>query len=186
MTGDSLPFALDASIPDPSRSSALVNIQCTIRDGIGRVDYTYQTGRLINSGPTFTQELDATVQEESILRHPDIRNLLDTYANGCVGGMPKWLPMYNGYINPMGNVQTFYSPSAVYSVRSASTDCSIINISKVGYIATATSSQGSLPSCGSRSWLNAGYEIEQTGDQYLITEKFLLSGPSGWNTDIYS
>lgn len=193
-----LPFALDSSIPDPGDAMALVNINCTIRDGLGRVDYLYQAGRRLSYGAEWDEKLEGSLSEEPITAHPDIGDLLDDYAAKppLRGGMVNWLEEldFSGakIPNPLSGIQDFYSPAAIYRV-SKSYDLSSVpqlSLGDVGWIATS-SLKGSLPSLqttssgSGRNWLYGGFSVMQTGYEYQVSQLYILSGIGGWNPDIY-
>ena len=215
MAGSQFP-AIMSDIPWPSYPAGLSGIMATHENGLYRVDYTFQTtpnqagSRMSNefsgiAGSNETYELMGSLTQEPITSHPKIGTMLSLYANpGRVkDGKVLWketLPNggTNGTdrdgnaitnANPFANVDSYLEVGATFTASKTVNYRGLnLNLHDVGKIATS-SIIGTLPPApqdDGRNWLYAGCSMQQRGYAYTYTVKYLLSGPGGWNRDIYT
>ena len=144
----------------------------------------------IYGSPQPIYEIDMRTSEEPIESHP----LFDTFAypEGTNGSKfdadGQFLGFYpvvnetNEITNPAWvGVRGFLSPGTVWKKRYV-TNLRPTDIGAVGSIDTP---EGNPPSYGGRNWLYNGLTWEQRGLTYTVTKEWLLSGPLGWNSEIY-
>ena len=80
-------------------------------------------------------------------------------------------------------VTSFYSPQIVLQARYKVTDPGTINYQKACTIA-APPGPFESPS-GKFNWLCMGTSVEGSGKEWQVTDSYMLSGPDGWDEDIY-
>lgn len=201
------PAAVTGTPPSPGFAMALTSMNAVVSDGIMRIDWTFHSGGGgYGAGDADrTIELNGSVTSDPITSHPKIGTLIANYANGMREGKVLWKPTIAGSttvgfdkitgdtasnINPLSNVDSYYAPGGTYqytkSYVAAATPVAK-NLSLVGKIVTATSDGTFLPTWQGdyRNWLHGGFTMEQSGNRYVVSEKYLLSGLGGWNREIY-
>lgn len=206
--------AITRDIPWPVYATGLSGIMATYRDGLYQVDYTFKTIPSVPSfgseepigGPQGeTYELAGSLSQEPIVSHPKIGEMLSLYAKpGRVkDGKVLWKEtLEKGGINgtdldgnaitnanPFANVDSYLEVGGTFSASKTTNYRGLnLNLPGVGKIATS-SVIGRLPPApkgDGRNWLYAGCSMQQRGYAYTYTVKYLLSGPGGWNRDIYT
>ncbi len=80
-------------------------------------------------------------------------------------------------------VTSFYSPQIVLQARYKVTDPGTINYQKACTIA-APPGPFESPS-GKFNWMSMGTSVEGSGKEWQVTDTYMLSGPDGWDEDIY-
>lgn len=130
-----------------------------------------------------TTDLAVTLRQEPIETHPDFESVIggtkddpkndakfdsDGLFKGFGSGSSKF--GVTDYLTPGGQYRR------VYLTRTPPTN------GNVGSIATPT---GAPDFGGSYTWLDAGLSWTRQGGYYRVSEEYLLSGPKGWDDDIY-
>jgi hypothetical protein len=195
-----------AITPVPSFAGGLTNIMANWEDGLCRVDYTFQSlpisGSQIAAAVEDTYDLQSALTEEPITSHKKIASLRRSYAEGFKDGKVLWYQTLqsggtNGTdrdgnavsnLNPFANVDSYLEATATYTISKTFPYRGVdLSLSRIGKIASSTPF-GALPSTGTdqRNWLYAGATMAQRGSSYTYSIKYLLSGPGGWNSEIYS
>lgn len=81
-------------------------------------------------------------------------------------------------------VTSFYSPQVTLQVRYKVKDPAAISYLKCCTIADPP---GPFKSPGKKfTWLCLGTSVEGAGKEWQVTDSYMLSGPDGWDKDIYS
>ena len=194
--------------PSPGGAMALTGMNAVATDGVMRIDWTFHSGGggySNGNAEDRTIELNGSVAADPITSHPKIGYLLANYANDMRDGKVLWKPTIAGSttvgfdkntgqvvsnINPLSNVDSYYAPGATYQyTKSYEAGAAPVarNLSLVGTIVTSTSDGTTLPVWQGdyRNWLHGGFTMEQSGNRYVVSEKYLLSGLGGWNRYIY-
>lgn len=203
------PFpSITSNIPWPDFGVGLTGIMASYQDGFYRVDYTFQTVPVSGGGGPIqdeTYELAGSLTQEPITSHPKIGTMLSLYAKpGRVkDGKVLWKEtLENGgtngtdldgnaitNANPFANVDSYLEVGATFSASKTVAYRGLnLNLPGIGKIATS-SPIGTLPTPpgqDGRNWLYAGCSMQQRGYAYTYTVKYLLSGPGGWNREIYT
>jgi hypothetical protein len=194
----------------PDSADGLAAIMASWEDGLCKVEYTFQGlpsagggGGSAGSSVDETYELQAALTQEPITSHHKIGLLRKEYAEGFKDSKVLWTQTlasggtngtdrdgnYVSNLNPFANVDSYLEATATYTISKTYPYQGIdLRISKVGKIASAPVF-GEFPSSGTnekRNWLYAGAAMTQRGNSYTYSIKYLLSGPGGWNPEIYS
>jgi hypothetical protein len=134
--------------------------------------------------PPPEEELVVSTGSAPISTHKDFASKLggtpSSPKNGAVfdenGIHIGWQPGSKYY-----GVESYLVPSVIYRRNYAS--YSRPSLHKVGTISTLSGA----PSAGAnRNWLITGLTWRRSGGYYSVTEESLLSGPRGWDRDIYN
>lgn len=163
-----------------------------------RVTYTYE-GFLL-SLPEAVYVLDTSLSEEPIELHPAFATFAGTPAsplNGAVfidpdtqqittdnarGVFKEFFATLSGSANPKAGVEAYLSPGATWQEISFA----VTRPSDLGSLGEIDNPSGSEPSLGSgRNWIYSGVSYTRRGGIYEIRKTWLLSGRSGWDSDIY-
>lgn len=170
-----------------------------------KVTLTFEgVGTLGTSGTvddTRVYSLEGTLATEPIETHEDFDTFGGTFnspnttngAHFADDGTGAFLGFYGGSVpsankNCKRGVTSYLAPALVYSenitVGHGSISSSRVSINKLGKIDSPPSSSV-LPEVGSRTWLLASVSVENVGSGARSTRSWRLSGPRGWDTDIY-
>jgi hypothetical protein len=156
-----------------------------------------------------TYEMVISMQEQPIETHPRfVSHLAGTSAvprNGAIfmdpstgtvstsnarGVFERFAPVLTGGgKNPKGGLESFLAPTVTYRENYVSGG----SPSSAGFGRVTSSVPGFAGFSGGRNWLNMGFTYQRRGSPsggsnvvYEISNEWLLSGPGGWDSDIYS
>jgi hypothetical protein len=198
-------------IPEDSPHSIVVGINRRYdRDGsMGIYTYTFE-GFLANHEVIYVYELEFSMAQEPIETHPNFEvfepkygpyNPLDrvwprvaTAQQAQAAGLPGTGQNASQTVtNPMFGTTSFFSPGATF--RKSYTDTTIAETDLTG-IGTISQPDGLkdfnkefsdwVENQSKRNWLKLAPKINKRGGAYQVVLEWLLSGPRGWNEDIYS
>jgi hypothetical protein len=141
---------------------------------------------------------EGSFNQEPIQTHPDFKNLLTKYggsepAEGVVS-WPKELPnpptnrgfsntSNDGQRNPMHGVDSYLALGAVWTVTYVRKVIPTDLLDDVGCI--VENPPGHPPTPQGRNWLKLAPTGRKRGNVTQISERYMLSGRSGWVSDIY-
>lgn len=131
---------------------------------------------------TSKDELSSGLSEEPIETHPDFITVLAgtlghelNDAEFNADGSFKQFKLTSKY----AGVKSYKVPTVVYrSVRP--TNFAPADVGNVGVISSAP-----VAAPSGRNWLYAGKTWSRDGGVYTVNEEWILSGPRGWDSDIY-
>ena len=133
-------------------------------------------------------KLRAATNSEPIETHPKFANFA-TAGNGAIfeeGKFTGWESVIDGEANPFAGMKSWLVPGMVYEekwVRGKSSHEGR-EASKVGKVDDPPKSSARI-SIDGRDWLLLGVDVELVGDGSVMTRQWKLSGPSGWNPEVY-
>lgn len=159
-------------------------------------------------GESKSYSLDVNTNSEPIETHPDFRQWA---GQAVVGGgtNPQTGAIWDEdgaflgfaiekagedsdsiYADPnvdKAGVKSFLSPGVTYteSITNSDSRGSNVDLEKVGKIDTPTKSDVLPKIPSNRNWLLMGASVKEVGNGVAIDYKWKLSGPKGWNEDIY-
>jgi hypothetical protein len=157
-------------------------------------------GILNDTAPIY--ELTIGVSEEPLETHPKfVTNIAGTPSsplNGAVfldeqgrlttddavGIFDRFRSVAGGLRNIFAGISAYLSPAEVTWRQIYITKTRPSSVSDVGYIGSPVGSPPGLS--GSRNWLYTGLTYQQRGLCYAVTREWRASGPTGWNTTIYT
>ena len=142
-------------------------------------------------GEEFT--LDGTTSEDPIEAHDQLQMLIAKYKGkrGDDGKVVFPLTLeVNGQTerNPMHGVSSYLVPGLVWSKNYVSLSFGDSVVRGLGTIdSPPIGRQGQRPPslAGGRNWLKIRAKADWRGNIWKISESWLLSGPGGWNPDVY-
>jgi hypothetical protein len=198
-------------VPDDSPHSVVVGVNRRYdRDGsMGIYTYTFE-GFLANHEVIYVYELEFSMNQEPIETHPNFEvfepkfgpyNPLDrvwprvpTSRQAQAAGLPGGGDAASSTVtNPLFGTTSFLSPGATF--RKMYTDTSIAETDLDG-IGTIRQPDGLddfnkefsewVQNQSKRNWLKLAPKINKRGGAYQVILEWLLSGPRGWEQDIYS
>lgn len=156
--------------------------------GIGKINISFE------GIPPETDEkryrLRASVAQAPLEAHPDFNDFA-TPANGATfddeGNFTGWEIELGGNKNPFYGVEAWLVPGAIYEEvwTRGRTSNEGSEFENTGEIDTPPNSGARIRIDG-RNWLFLGGEVELIGDGSRMTRRWRLSGPDGWNEDIYT
>ena len=190
----------------PSNAPNPFGIPCTgasagISGSVVTVEFTYEGGS--NTQPEqaesdYVVELDASMAEAPIEAHPQFAALKAKYG-WADDKFPEFVKADAGTALP-GKTVDLAVTSPVYGVESWLVAGAVLRVSFSGRAVPSWVIKGigqivarpqgfsklgiSLPP--KRNWLKLGPKITEQGNRYKIVCEFMLSGPRGWNKDIYN
>lgn len=139
--------------------------------------------------------LDGTTSEEELETHPDLLSLVEWYggeidaASGKVK-FPEHLPAPEGpdgasgpVKNPLFGVEKYLVPGEVWNRKYVSEQLPANLVRGLGTIDTPPGNPPEIE--GRRNWLKIRARAALRGNIWQIEESWLLSGPDGWNEDVY-
>ena len=155
-----------------------------------------------NSDTQTTFEFDATMTEEPIQSHPSFDKIAKKYdwrtQEKAFGelmpattntGSALSKDTTPGGKNPLYGCESYLGVGATFRKTYASTRIPAGILKGIGTIISAPPGVGQfyVPATGSkRNWLKLAPKVRRRGSAVEITEEWMLSGPAGWNKDIYS
>ena len=176
----------------------------TVSHGMCIINFTYEgntAGQDTFKSSDWVVEMDNTMKDEPIQVHPDFASLADKYAwNKDKKEFPQYFEDLNVYgpgltkqevddarTNPLYGVESWLVPGA--TLRTSFSGASIPSWVMHG-IGEITKAPQGLSKLGviippKRNWLKLGPKIQSKGNTYQISAEWMLSGPSGWNKQIY-
>ena len=159
------------------------------------VDFKYADNQI-------TFEFDASMAEEPIESHPSFDKIATKYGwDAGTKEFPKTIKSSNttGALdktsssgttkNPLYGCTSYLAVGAVFRKTYATTSIPAGILKGIGTIVSRPPSIGSfyVPPTGSkRNWLKLAPKVKRRGSAVEVTEEWMLSGPAGWNKDIYS
>lgn len=148
-----------------------------------------------------TFEFDVSMSEDPIESHPNFEAIAKKYGWDAVErAFPKSAPegtesgsalgkKSKAKTNPLYGLESYLAVGAVYRKTYAVKRIPANVLRGIGSIVERPPGVGqfNLPSTGGkRNWLKLAPKIRRRGNSVEITEEWMLSGPNGWNGDIYS
>lgn len=138
-------------------------------------------------------ELDGTAAENRIEAHDEIKRLIEKYDGQRKDDGTVTFPLtvsVNGreIENPMHGVKGFYLPSLMWTRNTVSDQFPLTMVRALGCVDTPPTGkrgQRAPTLTGNRNWLKMRAKGTWRGNVWKITESWLLSGPGGWNPDVY-
>lgn len=95
--------------------------------------------------------------------------------------------------NPMYGVTSYFSPQAMYRISFTDIDVDSSFLDDIGTIVTPPKIGEAFPefqswvvSSARRNWLKMAPRVSQRGSCVTVTEEYMLSGPRGWDPNIYT
>ncbi len=153
------------------------------------------------TGETTVFAIEGTMDSEPIEAHPNFKTFAgewddaSTWDNGAefdleTGAFKGFRPTVGPDANTFGGVRSFMNPGMIYSrvrtIPSVIATTVGISMTSIGNIEAPPPSKY-LPTVDSgRNWLKIGCDISRVGDGVQISERWKLSGPGGWNANIYT
>jgi len=149
-----------------------------------------------------TFEFDVSMSEDPIEAHPNFDAISEKYGwDEVEKAFPKFPPgtatsdgsalgkKSKAKKNPLYGTESFLSVGAVFRKTYASRTIPAGVLRGIGAIVERPPNIGQfqIPSTGSkRNWLKLAPKIRRRGNSVEVTEEWMLSGPNGWNSDVYS
>lgn len=149
-----------------------------------------------------TFEFDVSMSEDPIESHPNFDALAEKYGwDEVEKAFPKFPPgsatsdgsalgkKSKAKKNPLYGTESYLSVGAVFRKTYAVRTIPPGVLRGIGSIVERPPDVGQfhMPSTGGkRNWLKLAPKIRRRGNSVEVTEEWMLSGPNGWNRDIYS
>jgi len=149
-----------------------------------------------------TFEIDASMAEEPIKTHPKFEDLKTQFGwDESLNTFSEYLPadtssggLASGSKNgstrkksKMYGVESWLVAGAIYRVTYASKTVPSSIFPGIGTVQTPPQiGKFNLPNLGKRNWLKLAPKVQMRGNSIEITLEYMLSGPLGWFTEIYS
>lgn len=171
--------------------------------GIAEVIFSYE-GAPAGYTPLdqdITFDFDTTMSEDPIQTHPAWKQLKVMYAwNDTDKQFAETLTSKNttgnaltsstaaGTPSPLFGTDTWLVIGGTFRKTYTSTEIPADILQDIGTIVAAPPgiSGFKMPTGGKRNWLKIAPTISRTGNAVKISESWLLSGPKGWATPVYS
>ena len=164
------------------------------RDGAYLVSFDLEGHFSPDSADGEEFNLEGSTSEDKIEAHPDIQMLLEKYNgkrdddDGKIT-FPIFLEV-NGQKerNPMHGVESYFVPSLVWTRSWVGPSFSDSIVRALGTIDTpGVGRRGQRPPSlsGGRNWLKMRAKADWRGNIWKVSESWMLSGPGGWNPDVY-
>ena len=153
------------------------------------------------SDTQITFEFDASMAEEPIQSHPSFDKLKKKYGWSTADkAFPETMPANSTASNALSTDATKTGKSSLYGCDSY---LAVGAVFRKTYISTTVPShilkgigtivskppgigQFYIPPTGSkRNWLKTAPKVRRRGSAVEVTEEWMLSGPAGWNKDVY-
>ncbi len=146
-------------------------------------------------------EFDVSLSEDPIESHPRFDAIAAKYGwDETERAFPKFAPQAKksgGALgaqekpqkSPLYGVESYLAVGAVFRKTYASRAIPSGVLRGIGTIVARPPNIGAfnLPSSGSkRNWLKLAPKIRRRGNSVEVVEEWMLSGPNGWNSDIYN
>lgn len=148
-----------------------------------------------------TFEFDVSMSEDPIESHPNFDAIAEKYGwDEVEKAFPKFPPggtsdggalskKTKAKKNPLYGTESYLAVGAIFRKTYATRTIPPGVLRGIGSIVERPPDIGQfrLPSTGSkRNWLKLAPKIRRRGNSVEVTEEWMLSGPNGWNKDIYS
>ena len=149
-----------------------------------------------------TFEIDTSMSEEAIKTHPKFEELKKTFGwDESLGTFAEYMPgdtssgglasgSQNGSArkkNKMYGVESWLVAGAIYRITYASKSVPQSIFLGIGTVQPPPQiGKFNLPSLGKRNWLKLAPKVRMRGNSIEISLEYMLSGPLGWFTEIYS
>ena len=149
-----------------------------------------------------TFEFDVSMSEDPIESHPNFDALAEKYGwDEVEKAFPKFPPgtatsdgsalgkKSKAKKNPLYGTESYLAVGAIFRKTYAVRTIPAGVLRGIGSIVERPPDIGQfhMPSTGSkRNWLKLAPKIRRRGNSVEVTEEWMLSGPNGWNKDIYS
>jgi hypothetical protein len=148
-----------------------------------------------------TFEFDISMSEDPIEAHPNFDGISEKYGwDEVERAFPKYPPdtvSEGGALarkskakkNALYGTESYLAVGAVFRKTYAVQTIPSGVLHGIGGIVSRPPDIGQfrMPATGSkRNWLKLAPKIRRRGNSVEITEEWMLSGPNGWNSDIYS
>jgi hypothetical protein len=198
-------WLLPENAPDPF-GLPCTGASSTVSHGMCIINFTYEgntAGQDTFKSSDWVVEMDNTMKDEPIQVHPSFRKNakewgwdfdkkeFKEYANAVEVQGPRLTKvdaaLAQGVRNEFYGMESWLVPGA--TLRTSFSGGSIPSWVMQG-IGEITKSPQGLSKLGviippKRNWLKLGPKIQSKGNTYQITAEWMLSGPRGWNKDIY-
>lgn len=148
-----------------------------------------------------TFEFDVSMSEDPIEAHPNFEAIARKYGwDEVERAFPKTAPggsTSDGSAlgkkskpgkNPLYGTESYLAVGAVFRKTSAARSIPGSVLRGIGGIVESPPNIGAfhIPGTGGkRNWLKLAPKIRRRGNAVEITEEWMLSGPNGWNEDVY-
>jgi hypothetical protein len=192
-----------AGIPVISGVSC-TGVQREYNEENGYASYTYTFEGIFTNAIDPEFSLDVTMREEPIQTHPNFDVLSQKYfwnserqefarqivVDQQTGGLAGANDLSKRATSPMYGVTSFLVPSVTYRRSYAAAQVPGDLLYNIGTVVQPPGIE-KFPSIqsilgGTRNWLKLAPKIRRRGACVEIDEEYMLSGPRGWNPDIYS
>jgi len=157
----------------------------------------------LTSSDLVTFELDTTMAEDPIESHPSFTSLADKYgwnqadksfSISMPGTTKTTVALKAGNTldvasNPLYGTESYLTFGCVFRQTYASKTIPATLLKGIGTITSAPPGIGQfqLPIApGKRNWLKMPPKLRRRGCVVEVTEEWMLSGPAGWNADVYA
>ena len=153
------------------------------------------------SDTQITFEFDASMAEEPIQSHPSFDKLKKKYGWSTADkAFPETMPTNSTASNalsadatktgksPLYGCDSYLAVGAVFRKTYISTTVPSHILKGIGTIVSKPPGIGQfyIPPTGSkRNWLKTAPKVRRRGSAVEVTEEWMLSGPAGWNKDVY-
>jgi hypothetical protein len=148
-----------------------------------------------------TFEFDVSMSEDPIESHPNFDAIAEKYGwDETERAFPKFPPGTTSEgsalskkskvkKNPLYGTESFLAMGAIFRKTYVARSIPEGVLRGIGGIVERPPDIGQfhIPSTGGkRNWLKLAPKIRRRGNSVEITEEWMLSGPNGWNKDVYS
>lgn len=199
--------------PDPGWGLPCVGAQATIgENGLVEINFNFEGFANQNNygfaerEETIQFEMDASFADEPIETHPAFQWLKKMYgpwkkdsrswpeyltdaAGGTENAYTEGSDAENQKENPLFGVSSYLAVGAVFRKSYSSSKIPAGLFSRLGTIVQSPPGVGQfrIPAQGKRhNWLKMPPKVVRRGNCVQITEEWMMSGPKGWITPIYS
>lgn len=199
--GEALRVTIDLGVAVPLVSRSFKQSE----EGGYEVSLRFEGINAENSNPPEDQttfEFDVSMSEDPIEAHPNFDAISEKYGwDEVERAFPKFPPgtaTSDGSAlgkksktkkNPLYGTESYLAVGAVFRKTYATRTIPAGVLRGIGSIVERPPNIGQfhIPSTGSkRNWLKLAPKIRRRGNSVEITEEWMLSGPNGWNKDVYS
>lgn len=193
-------WLLPTAAPDPF-GIPCVGATASIAGSVVTVEFSYEGGTSTQpdqSESDYVVEIDSSMGEAPIEAHPSFSALKAKYG-WADDKFPEFVKATTTSALP-GKTADIAATSPAYGIESWLVVGAVLRVSFSGRTVPSWVMKGigtiiarpqgftklgiSLPP--KRNWLKLGPKITEKGNRYQIVCEFMLSGPRGWNKDIYN
>jgi len=199
--GDSLKYPAPLEIPQIPGYGFTGGVGKEAAGGYWEWELTYEGGRKLTPEGEKAEEdqavytLDTSDAEVPITSHPDWLKLKEKYKGDVKEGIIEFqeeLPVEDSDTgskkNPMFKVESYLSFGAIWSKQYVTKTLPSELFDGIESVVAQIPQPRSvkIPKLGrGRNWLKRVPSVRVRGSVFEITERYLLSGRGGWNTDVY-